>query len=78
MAETQPKLQPALLRLSAIVSQYLMRADSASFCSTHGNDKVIESPKADAIEHPHLRSPETHPYSYLARNLVRISAMRCG
>jgi hypothetical protein len=25
MAETQPKLQPALLRLSAIISQYFIR-----------------------------------------------------
>jgi hypothetical protein len=31
MAEIQPKLQPALLRLSAIISQYFTPADSASF-----------------------------------------------
>jgi len=30
MAETQPKLQPASLRLSAMISQYFTTADSAS------------------------------------------------
>ena len=31
IAETQPQLQPALLRLSAMISQYFTRWDPASF-----------------------------------------------
>src|SRR6266571_2511722 len=30
-AETQPQLQPALLRLSAMISQHFIRGDSACF-----------------------------------------------
>ncbi len=42
IAETQPQLQPAFLRLSAIISQYLFtQAAFCLFCSPHGNDKVI-------------------------------------
>ena len=39
-AETQPHVQPALLRLSAIVSQYFTRR-LCLFCSPHGNDEII-------------------------------------
>src|SRR5439155_22824585 len=38
--ETQPHVQPALLRLSAIVSQYFTRR-LCLFCSPHGNDEII-------------------------------------
>src|SRR5436309_10727034 len=40
IAETQPQLQPALLRLSAMVSQYFTRR-ICLFYSPHGNDKMI-------------------------------------
>jgi hypothetical protein len=38
--ETQPQLQPALLRLSAMISQYFTRVEYCRFCSAHdGNEK---------------------------------------
>jgi hypothetical protein len=40
MADTQPKLQPRFLRLSAIISQDFTRTDCACFTPPHGNDKV--------------------------------------
>src|SRR5207244_13390313 len=38
--ETQPQLQPALLRLSAIISQYFTRRGILLYRSLHGNDKT--------------------------------------
>jgi hypothetical protein len=38
---TQPQLQPALLRLSAMISQYFTGGGLCLFCSQHSNDKVI-------------------------------------
>jgi hypothetical protein len=32
IAETQPQLQPALLRLSAMIYQYFMRGEFCLFC----------------------------------------------
>src|SRR5881296_3600144 len=40
-AETQPQLQPALLRLLAITSQNFTLIGLCRFCSPHSNDKVI-------------------------------------
>jgi len=41
IADTQPQLQPALLRLSAMICHYFTRAGFCLFCSPHGNDQVI-------------------------------------
>jgi hypothetical protein len=47
--ETQPQLHPALLRLSAMISQYRFTPrDSAFFCSPRGNDKMISNGRNDA------------------------------
>src|ERR1043166_8562529 len=43
IAETQPQLHPALLRLLAMISQYFTPAGFCLFCSPGGNDKVIRS-----------------------------------
>jgi hypothetical protein len=43
MAETQPQLQPALLRLSAITSQYFTETDSAFAVSNDEKCAVIFS-----------------------------------
>ena len=40
-ADTQPQLQPALLRLSAMTSQNFTLIGLCRFCSPHSNDKVI-------------------------------------
>src|SRR5947208_13654233 len=40
-AEPQPKLQPALLRLSAIISQYFTRLHLYLFFPQHCNDELI-------------------------------------
>src|SRR5205809_4337303 len=39
-AETQPQLQPASLRLSAMISQYFPSGGLWFFCSLHSNDKI--------------------------------------
>jgi hypothetical protein len=44
-AETQPQLQPAFLRLSAIISQYFTRFDQCPFSFPLSNDKVIMNAK---------------------------------
>jgi len=38
--ETQPQLQPALLRLSAMISQYFTRGGFCLICSPRTNDKI--------------------------------------
>jgi len=40
-AHTQPQLQPALLRLSAMTSQNFTLIGLCRFCSPHSNDKMI-------------------------------------
>jgi hypothetical protein len=46
MAETQPKLQPALLRLSAMISQYFMRDRLPSFLlDKSGKLSSVDLPK---------------------------------
>jgi hypothetical protein len=40
-AETQPQLQPALLGLSAIISQYFPRGGFCLFYSPHGNHRMM-------------------------------------
>src|SRR5713101_1970742 len=46
--ETQPQLQPALLSLSAIISQYFMRGGFCLFCSLRGNDKIVMNGRDDS------------------------------
>jgi hypothetical protein len=46
--EMQPQLKPALLRLSAMISQYFMRKPILRFCSPHGNDKDDMNGRDDA------------------------------
>jgi len=43
IAETQPQLHPALLRLSTMISQYFHAADSASFALYTAMTKVIRT-----------------------------------
>jgi hypothetical protein len=43
IAETRPKLQPAALSLSAMISQDFIRKPILPFCSLHGDDRVIET-----------------------------------
>jgi hypothetical protein len=43
-----PKLQPALLRLSAMISQYFMRPAFSLFCTPQGNDKMIFNGRNEA------------------------------
>jgi len=40
-AETQPQLNAALLRLSAMISQYITRGEVCRFCSPQSDDKMI-------------------------------------
>jgi hypothetical protein len=44
-APTQPQLQPALLRLSAMISQYFTRDGFCLFWSPHSNDKTSSNRK---------------------------------
>jgi hypothetical protein len=39
--DTQPQLEPALLRLSAMISQYFTGLKPASLLSSHCNDEMI-------------------------------------
>jgi hypothetical protein len=48
IAETQPQLHPALLRLSAMISQYFTRFDCASFALQTATIKVILNVSLDA------------------------------
>ena len=50
---TQPQLQPALLRLSAMISQYFTRGGFWLFWSPHSNDKVIRTERNDADANTH-------------------------
>src|SRR5256886_4472318 len=47
-AEPQPQLQPALLRLSAIISQYFVRGGFCLLCSLHGNNKIVMNGRDDS------------------------------
>src|SRR6266566_4441231 len=45
--ETQPQLQPASLRLSAMVSQYFTPGGFCLFSAPHGNDEIKGSRSVD-------------------------------
>jgi len=48
-ADTQPQLHPALLRLSAMISQSFMRKPILPFCSPNGNDRELRRTSTKAI-----------------------------
>jgi hypothetical protein len=50
MAETQPKLQPALLSFSATSSQYFT-AKFCRFCHPHSNEKMIRTAAITELIH---------------------------
>jgi len=62
-AEMQPQLQPALLRLSAIISQYFTRFDSVALYTAM--TKVIGTSRSDAGKNHHCRDVSLQPSSCL-------------